>query len=147
MAKNKRKAQEEKTPKGKSSKKGKPSSSGDGDVLTVIGRMDTNAPRDDEFLGEFIKISDYLYERKVPTPTLKENVSKFLRRIGDIVADAPQAFGAYELHEIEFSAEITVSGDLKLIGMEGKAGVKFIIRRQSTQGSSNENKLSPASNA
>lgn len=103
-------------------------STSDEEMITVVGRKATERPPDDEFL-DIIKISDYLYERRVPTSELKERISEFLRKMGDVVADAPHAFGAYELHEIEFSAEVTLSGDIKLLGVEGKAGIKFLIRR------------------
>jgi hypothetical protein len=81
-----------------------------------------------------IKLSDYLYENKIKTSTVKDNLKRFLTEIGDLVAEAPQLFGGYELHEIEVSAEISVSGELKLIGlggteMEGTGGLKFTIRR------------------
>jgi hypothetical protein len=107
-------------------------------TLTIVGRNDTADREDDEFLdSEIIKLSDYLYERKVPTSTLKQNLAKFLVHIGDIVAQAPSAFGAYELHEIEIAAELTVTGELKIWGIggtdiEGKAGIKFLIRRSGT---------------
>jgi hypothetical protein len=111
-------------------------------TLTIVGRIDPAGPQEDEFLDSgIIKLSDYLYERKVPTSTVKENLSKFLAHLGEIVAQAPSAFGAYELHSIEIAAELTVTGELKFWGIggtevEGKAGIKFLIHRKgtSTQG-------------
>ena len=100
----------------------------DDQMITVVGRKDQE-PGEDQFL-EIVKLSDYLYEKKVPASQLKANIARFLRKMGDVVAEAPQAFGAYELHEIELSAEVTLSGDLKLLDVEGKAGLKFVIRRQ-----------------
>jgi hypothetical protein len=102
-------------------------------TITIVGRGEASE-RENEFLSDgIIKISDYLYERKVETTTVRANVNKFLKQIGDIVGDAPRAFGQYELHEIEISAELTLSGELKIWGigaadMEGKAGIKFVIR-------------------
>jgi hypothetical protein len=116
----------------------RPETKSDDNTLTIVGRNDTAGPPDDEFLdNEIIKLSDYLYERKVPTSTVKKNLSKFLVNIGDIVAQAPSAFGAYELHSIEIAAELTVTGELKFWGIggtevEGKAGIKFLIRRSGT---------------
>ena len=109
----------------------------DENTITIVGRNDTSFGQDDEFLSDdIIKISDYLYERKVEISTVRGNLKKFLTQIGDIVGDAPRAFGKYELHEIEISAELSLSGELKIWGVggadvEGKAGIKFLIRHSS----------------
>jgi hypothetical protein len=105
----------------------------DGKTITIVGRSETPAEEGDFLSDDIIKISDYLYERKVETSTVRANVNKFLKKVGDIVGDAPRAFGNYELHEIEISAELTLSGELKIWGIgaadvEGKAGIKFLIR-------------------
>jgi hypothetical protein len=104
-------------------------------TITVVGRAaDPEFERNIVLSNEIIKISDYLYERKIKTSTVKDNVRKFLVQIGDIVAEAPQVFGDYSLHEIEISAELSLSGELKLWGVggadvEGKAGLKFVIQK------------------
>lgn len=124
-------------------KSGKPAARGaeDSGFITIVGRSeDQKLDRNIVLSDEIIKISDYLYERKVKTSTVRENVHKFLVSIGDIVAEAPQAFGDYSLHEIEVSAELTLSGEVKLWGIggaevEGKAGITFKIRRGKANGS------------
>lgn len=115
-----------------------------GGSLSIVGRAPRPNLANDVELGpdrfldsKMIKLSDYLYETKVETSTVRENLAKFLTQIGDVVADAPQIFGAYELHEIEISAELSVSGELKLLGfggadIEGTGGLKFLIRRTSS---------------
>lgn len=118
----------------KASRRLKRGKGNDEGTITIVGRGEASE-RENEFLSDdIIKISDYLYERKVATTTVRANVNKFLKQIGDIVGDAPRAFGQYELHEIEISAELTLSGELKIWGIggadvEGKAGIKFVIRR------------------
>jgi hypothetical protein len=102
--------------------------------LAILGRPEPDAAERDRFLSnDIIKLSDFLYEKKVKTSTVKENLKHFLNEIGDLVGDVPRLFGTYELHEIEISAELTLSGELKLMGfggaeMEGKGGLKFTIR-------------------
>jgi hypothetical protein len=103
--------------------------------ITIVGRTPPTPVEEDHFLDDkMIKLSDYLYETKIKTSTVRDNLKRFLTEIGDLVADAPQLFGAYELHEIEISAELSISGELKLLGfggadVEGKGGLKFLIRR------------------
>jgi len=115
--------------------KGVPRAGGQKGSITVVGRSEPDPADVNRFLGDhIIKLSDYLYEKKIKTSTVKENLKHFLTEIGDLVGEAPRAFGDYELHEIEISAELTISGELKLLGlggaeMEGKGGLKFTIRR------------------
>ncbi|HEY4359085.1 MAG TPA: hypothetical protein VGN16_25285 [Acidobacteriaceae bacterium] len=129
MAKTKRREKEAakaKTPAG--------SSTGE---ITILGRSEPSKADKNRFLSDkMIKLSDYLYEKKVKTSTVKENLTRFLTEIGDVVAEVPELFGSYELDEIEVSAELTISGEFKLIGLgggevEGKGGLKFTIRRNS----------------
>jgi hypothetical protein len=124
----------------KTGKKGQRVSSTPGTgTLTIIGRGPGPQAGEKFLSSEIIKLSDYLYERKVKTSTVRENVKKFLLEVGDVVGDAPQLFGDYELHEIEISAELTLSGEVKLWGIggadvEGKAGLKFVIRHHGKGG-------------
>jgi hypothetical protein len=118
-------------------KKSTPSGPKKGEIA-IVGRGE----REDRFLGgEMIKISDYLYEKNVKTTTVKENLARFLKEVGGLIEDAPKSFGRFELDEIEISAELTISGEIKLIGlggaeMEGKGGLKFTIRHKKEDGAS-----------
>jgi hypothetical protein len=108
-------------------------------TLWIVGREEI-AKDEDQFLGsEIIKLSDYLYEKEVKTATVRKNMERFLLQVGEIVASAPEIFGGYVLHEIEFGAEVTLKGELKLWGfggaeVGGKAGIKFRVRRVSSDG-------------
>lgn len=103
--------------------------------IVARGRPATEAEPDlsDSDLSSIIKISDYMSERKIETSIVRDNLNRFLDQLKDIVSDSPDTFGKFHLSEIEISAEITLSGGIRLLGSgaeaEAKGGIKFTIKR------------------
>jgi hypothetical protein len=124
----------QKKPTSSSKRTAPPKRTGSGE-LAIVGRAEPGQTRGVFLEDKMIKLSDYLYENKVKTSTVKENLKRFLTEIGELVGEAPKMLGDYKLDEIEIAAELTISGELKLLGVggtevEGKGGIKFTIRRK-----------------
>jgi hypothetical protein len=74
-------------------------------------------------------------ERTVDVVHVRQSFETFLGNLRSIIdIDVPRA-GAFELDEVQFTAEISANGDFKLlgtgVGVEARSGVSFTLRRKS----------------
>jgi hypothetical protein len=79
-----------------------------------------------------------LVTRALDVEKLKKKLEDFLSHVHTLI-DVPLAeTRAFQLAEVQFSAEITAKGDFKLlgagVGLEGSSTITFVIRRKSEQG-------------
>ena len=78
-----------------------------------------------------------IVERTVDVSQVRENFVRFLQGLETLLSDAVPSIGAYELDAVEFTAEISASGDFKLlgagVGLEATSGVTFTMRRKATK--------------
>ncbi len=76
-----------------------------------------------------------IIEDIVDVSYLRVSFSKFMNNLQEIVGVEVPSAGTYELDQIQFSAEISAKGDFKLlgtgVGLEGKGGVTFTLKRKS----------------
>ncbi|MEH1784795.1 hypothetical protein [Nostoc sp.] len=77
---------------------------------------------------------------KVSAQTLEQNMTHFLKVVGSLFSQAEQQAkvnSKMQLDEIELSVEISVDGEVKLIGSGAKAGskgaIKLKFKRQESQ--------------
>jgi hypothetical protein len=64
---------------------------------------------------------------------LKKNMNAFFDQLGEIVAPGAPTVGAFELSQIEITAQITGDGKVCLLGtgakLEVQGGIKFVLNR------------------
>lgn len=76
-------------------------------------------------------------EQTLKVTQIREGFSRFLAGQQDIISVEVPSVGEFELDEVEFTAEISTSGEFKLlstgVGVEGKSGVTFTLRRKSNK--------------
>src|SRR3954451_3230444 len=75
-------------------------------------------------------------ERTIDVSQVKRGFENFLENLRAIIAVDVPSVGAFELAEVQFSAEISANGDFKLlgtgVGIEARSGVTFTLKRRST---------------
>lgn len=69
----------------------------------------------------------------ISVSVLKENMHAFFDQLGEIVAPGAATVGAFELSQIEITAQITGDGKVCLLGtgakLEVQGGIKFVLNR------------------
>ena len=70
---------------------------------------------------------------EVDVSQLAVNINLFLDQMGEVMAKTPNAVGAFQLAEVEVSAQITGKGQVVLWGIGGEVGagggIKFVFKR------------------
>lgn len=65
---------------------------------------------------------------------LRGRFSDFMSKLQTIVEIGTTAASAFQLEEVEFSAELTANGEFKLfgtgVGIEASSAIKFVLRRR-----------------
>jgi len=100
-------------------------------ILVLTGSTDQPAPgRVERGLG------DSMLKRGVSAVSvsiLKKNMQAFFNQLGEIVAPGASTVGAFELSQIEITAQITGDGKVCLLGtgakLEVQGGIKFVLNR------------------
>src|SRR3954447_1671908 len=71
--------------------------------------------------------------RPVPTGQLQENVTAFVRAMGEALAGVPAKLAGYSLDSIVISAEVSATGKVSLLGngaeLTGKGGISCTLTR------------------
>lgn len=69
----------------------------------------------------------------VSVSTLKENMQAFFHQLQEIIGPGKETIGAFELSQIEVTAQVTGDGKVCLLGsgvkIEVQGGIKFILKR------------------
>jgi hypothetical protein len=80
--------------------------------------------------------AETVIEEGIPLDKLQSGFANFMDGLSEIVQAGYDKVGSYQLDEISFSAEIGAQGEFKLlgsgVGVSGKAGVSFKLRRAAT---------------
>jgi hypothetical protein len=96
-------------------------------AIELVSRPSDDASRGDRLI---------LVSRALKVDLLRERFDDFMDKLQSIVQSSDEQSGAFQLAEIQFSAEITAEGEFKLmgtgVGVEAKSGVTFVLKRQST---------------
>jgi hypothetical protein len=87
--------------------------------------------REDENLSRGSKME--LVSKSLDIDVLREKFKDFMSGLQGIIEVDASTSSPFQLNEIQFSAEITVNGDFKLlgtgVGLETKGAVTFVLRR------------------
>ncbi|MUG95770.1 hypothetical protein F7734_26805 [Scytonema sp. UIC 10036] len=94
-------------------------------TITIVGTTSNELRADERSVTEqTLKVTD-----------VREGFSRFLAGLKEIISVEVPFVGEFELDEVEFTAEISANGEFKLlgtgVGIEGKSGVTFTLRRKS----------------
>ncbi len=69
----------------------------------------------------------------VSVSALKDNMQAFFRQLQEIVGPGKETIGAFELSQIEVTAQVTGDGKVCLLGtgakIEVQGGIKFVLKR------------------
>lgn len=72
--------------------------------------------------------------RAVEVGALKENMERFLGQLREILGAGVERVGAFELSEVELTAQISADGKVGLvgsgIGVEAQGGIRLTLRRR-----------------
>jgi hypothetical protein len=94
-------------------------------AIDIIAREDDNLSRS----GRAETVS-----KSIDVGQLRERFREFMASLQSIVAIEEPEDGQFSLTEIQFSAEITASGDFKLlgtgVGIEASSAVTFVLERK-----------------
>jgi hypothetical protein len=75
-----------------------------------------------------------IVERAVDVTQVRKNFEHFLQNLKEIIDVEVLHVGTFVLDEVSFSAEISVSGDFKLLGVgtgiDAQGGVTFTLRQK-----------------
>ena len=100
-------------------------------IFVVTGLSDQpKADRTERGLG------DRIFKKgisAVSVSALKENMQAFFRQLQEIIGPGKETIGAFELSQIEVTAQVTGDGKVCLLGtgakIEVQGGIKFVLNR------------------
>jgi hypothetical protein len=85
----------------------------------------------DRFFGR--RGAEELVEEAVSVDKLRQKLGEFLRTIQEMLAEDQPATGAFQLNQIQFSAEISADGEFKLlgtgVGISTGSTITFVLER------------------
>jgi len=68
---------------------------------------------------------------------LKQNFTKFVSSLQSMIDTEMEQNSPFQLNEIQFSAEITASGEFKLlgtgVGVQGSSSITFVLQRKAPE--------------
>src|SRR3712207_2621384 len=93
-------------------------------TIEVVTRQDQDESRSDRVR---------LISKTLDVTELREHFRSFMQQLQSIVAIGEESGSAFRLTEIQFSAEITGSGEFKLlgtgVGVEASSAITFVLQR------------------
>ena len=99
-------------------------------TIEVVTREDEHVSRGSRHLGDKID----LVTSTIDTDKLKENFTRFVSDLQSIVDAKMDQASSFQLDQVIFSAEISASGEFKLlgtgIGIQGSSSITFILQRK-----------------
>lgn len=100
-------------------------------ILVLTGLLDQpEAERVERGVGERVLKKAV---NTVSVSTLKENMQAFFHQLQEIIGPGKETIGAFELSQIEVTAQVTGDGKVCLFGsgakIEIQGGIKFVLER------------------
>jgi hypothetical protein len=97
-------------------------------VISSIGNT-VESRRPERGVGELVSKT----VNSVSVSVLKKNMGSFLSQLKELLDNGSDKIGAFEISEIEVSAQITGDGQVALLGsgvkIEAQGGIKFTLCR------------------
>ena len=104
-----------------------------GATLTIVGTVEE--PVSFGLRGGGMEQAQKVVDRAVSVETLQENFSSFVNSLRQVLSVDSGRVGDLELYEINFSVEIGVDGEFKLlgtgVGASASSSLSFTLRKQS----------------
>jgi hypothetical protein len=102
------------------------------EFVWVLGLAGDDDDGEDLDRGIFFRRQDARIGRQpVPTGQLKENVTAFVKAMGEALAGVPAVLAGYSIETIEISTEISATGKVSLLGngvdLTGTGGISFTL--------------------
>ena len=98
--------------------------------IQVITRVDDNTSEDSKNLNDRVQ----LVTNTLDVDTLHRNFTQFVDSMQSIIEKKMDDNASFQLNEIQFSAEITASGDFKLlgtgVGVRSSSMITFVLQRK-----------------
>ncbi len=84
----------------------------------------------DKFKGLIVK------SREIGVNDFKENLSRFLLSVEDILSTSKERYGSFSMESVEINAEVSADGKVGFMGTEvgisGTHGIKFVFKKFSS---------------
>jgi hypothetical protein len=104
----------------------------DADEILVVTGMGKKATTDRKERGFGENLADKTLSA-VSVSVLKKNTERFFGQLREILDAGGDKIGAFEVAEVEISAQITGDGQVCLLGsgvkVEMQGGIRFVLRR------------------
>ena len=101
-------------------------------TIEVVTREDDNGSRGSRSIIDKID----LVTSTIDTDKLKQNFAQFVSDLQSVVDTKMDEASAFQLDQVIFSAEISASGEFKLlgtgVGIEGSSSITFVLQRKET---------------
>ncbi len=99
-------------------------------TIIVVGLPD--GAGEDRWLGQ--REPKEVVEQAVDINTLRQKFTQFMSSMEQMLTTEIPSAGPFQLSQIEFSAEISASGDFKLlgtgVGVSGSSTITFVLERR-----------------
>src|SRR5271169_4352999 len=101
--------------------------------MQVITREDEHVSRGSRGLSDRIELAT----RTIDIDKLKQNFTQFVSGLQSIIDAKVDEASSFQLNEVSFSAEISATGDFKLlgtgVGVQGSSTITFILQRKNAE--------------
>ena len=101
-------------------------------TIEIVTREDDNGSRGSRSLLDKID----LVTSTIDTEKLKQNFARFVSDLQSVVDAKMDQASAFQLDQVIFSAEISASGEFKLlgtgVGVQGSSSITFVLQRKGT---------------
>ena len=101
--------------------------------IQVVTREDEPALRSSRHFGDKID----LVTSTIDVDKLKQNFTRFVSDLQSIVDASAEKASSFQLDQVIFSAEISASGDFKLlgtgVGVQGSSTITFVLQRKTPE--------------
>jgi hypothetical protein len=99
--------------------------------IQVVTRADENEPGDSKgLIGDKVELVTNTFDIE----KLKQNFTKFVSGLQSMIDAEMDEASPFQLQEIHFGAEISASGEFKLlgtgVGVQGSSMITFILQRK-----------------
>ena len=101
--------------------------------MQIVTREDENRSRGTRGFTDRVE----LVTNTLDIDQLKQNFTRFVSGLQSMIDTNMDETSPFQLNEIQFSAEITASGEFKLlgtgVGVQGSSSITFVLQRKVTE--------------
>lgn len=101
--------------------------------MQIVTREDENLSRGSRGLSDKVELVTKAFDIN----QIKQSWTKFVSGLQEMMDAETDETGPFQLNEIQFSAEITASGEFKLlgtgVGIGGSSAITFVLQRKTLE--------------